>query len=269
MKFFQWFFAFLVSFFVGSSSPQIAVVTIVPTPTPTPTVTPTPTPSEPGIHVPILLYHYISENPNKADIARNGLSTPPSVFEEQLQTLKANGYTPITLDEMAAAFSGASLPAKPVILTFDDGYEDFYLNAYPLLTKYQMKATAFIPTGFVGGGMFLTWAQIEEMSRSPYITFEPHSVHHYYMTKLSDSALMGEITESKKTLESHVGYKTNWFCYPYGAYDNRVAARVAQAGFIGGLTTDPGSWEYRSKFYAIPRYRAGRRTGESLLSLLR
>lgn len=250
--------------------------TVVSTPTPAPTPTPTPglpvpslTPGERGVHVPILLWHYISENPNKTDIARNGLSTPPAVLEEQLQLLKSSGFTAITFDELAAGFAGAPLPPKPIILTFDDGYEDFYLNAYPLLTKYQMKGTEFIPTGLIGGGLFMTWGQIEEMSHSPYVTFEAHSIHHYYMPQISDGAMVEEAAESKRVLESHVGYKVNWFCYPYGAFNDRVVTAVKQAGFIGGITTIPGSWQYQSRFFYIPRYRAGTRTGESLLSLVK
>lgn len=248
---------------------QLPTPTVTPTPTPTAFAVPSPLPGERGIKVPILLYHYISENPNKTDLARNGLSTPPAVLEQQLSALKAEGFTAISFDEMAAGFAGSGLPNKPIILTFDDGYEDFYLNAYPLLTKYQMKATEFIPTGLIGGGLFMTWGQIEEMSRSPYITLEPHSVHHYYMTKLSDSQLTAEVEESKRVLESHIGYKTNWFCYPYGAFDDRIIAAVKRAGFVGGVTTLPGSWQYQSRFYYVTRYRAGVRTGESLLSLVR
>jgi peptidoglycan/xylan/chitin deacetylase (PgdA/CDA1 family) len=245
------------------------MVTVAPSPAPIPTDTTIPSPTDRGIHVPILLWHYISENPNKSDIARDGLSTAPAIFEQQLQTLKSNGFTPISFDELAAGFNGAQLPPKPVILTFDDGYEDFYLNAYPLLTKYQMKGTEFIPTGLIGGGLFMTWGQIEEMSHSPYVTFESHSIHHYYMTKISFAAIVQEAKESKQILESHIGYTVNWFCYPYGAFNNQVVAEVKQAGYIGGITTMQGSWQYQSRFFSIPRYRAGTRTGESLLSLVK
>jgi len=83
------------------SSPKVVpkpIVHITPTmtATPTPTETPEPSPTDRGIHVPILLWHYISENPNKTDIARNGLSTSPAIFEQQLQVLKSNGFTPIS-----------------------------------------------------------------------------------------------------------------------------------------------------------------------------
>ncbi len=132
------------------------ILTSTPTPTPKPLV-PDLLPGEHGIKVPILLYHYISINPNKADVMRNGLSTPPDILDQQFSILKSHGFTTITFDELAAAFSGkATLPTKPIILTFDDGYVDFYFNAYPLLVKYQMKGIEFIPTGLIGGGNYMT-----------------------------------------------------------------------------------------------------------------
>lgn len=263
---------------LGHTAQNQILARVSPTPTQSAAPTPSPTPGLPipalapgerGIHVPVLLWHYISTNENKSDIGRTGLSTPPEVFESQLQTLKGAGYTPITFDEMAAGFAGGPLPGKPVILTFDDGYEDFYLNAYPLLTKYQMKGTEFIPTGLIGGGLFMTWSQIDDMSHSPYVTLESHSIHHYYMANSSDAVITQEVEESKRVLESHTGYKVNWFAYPYGSFDDRVVAAVRKAGYIGSVTTIPGSGQYQSRFFYIPRYRAGTRTGESLLSLVR
>ena len=250
--------------------------TVSPTPTSTPTPTPTPkplvpdlVPGERGMKVPVLLYHYISANSNAADVMRNGLSTPPDILDTQLQTLKSHGFTTITFDELAAAFAGkTTLPSKPIILTFDDGYIDFYYNAHPLLIKYQMKGVAFIPTGLIGGGSYMTWGQIEELAKSPYVVFGAHSIHHYYLPKSLPQVLHAEVAESKHVLEQHVGYVVNWFAYPYGAFNDAVISEVKQAGFIGATTTIPGAWQYQSRFFYIPRYRAGTRVGESLLKLV-
>ncbi len=240
------------------------------------TVTPTPDlgippilSGEKGIKVPILLYHYISSNPNKDDKTRTGLSTIPSNFEAQLQLLTLQGYTTITLDELAATFGGgALLPSKPVILTFDDGYEDFYTNAYPLLSKYHMKGIAFIPTGLMGGGNYMTWRQIEEMSKSSYVVFGAHSIHHYALSKVNQQILEQEVTESKRILEQHVGYPINWMAYPYGSFNENVVGAAKKAGYIGSVTTIPGSMQYRSRFFYMPRFRAGNRLGADFLKLL-
>ncbi|MBI3385696.1 polysaccharide deacetylase family protein [Candidatus Gottesmanbacteria bacterium] len=245
----------------------------LPTPTPTPTPSllrlPPSTPGENAYKVPVLLYHYIEVAPPQ-DPARGALATPPDVLDTQFALLAAGGFTPITFDELAAAMNGKiTLPAKPVILTFDDGYADFYANAYPILQKYHMKAVSFIPTGLIGGGNYMTWGQVEELARSPYVVFGAHSIHHPDLTRLSLAALRSEIVESKHTLESHVGYIVNWFAYPYGLFDENVVSDVRGAGYIGSVTTIPGSFQYQSRLFYIPRYRAGKRTGEDFLRLVR
>lgn len=260
--------------------PTPTPIVVIPTLTPivTPTLTPTPTPGiflppiNPGervARVPILLYHYISENPNKDDKARDGLSTPPYIFKEQLETLKSAGYTTITLDELAAFFEGKfSLPVKPIILTFDDGYIDFYLNAFPILASAGMKGVTFIITGFIGGGAYMNWSQIEEIARSPYVVIAAHSIHHYVLTKSNESILKTELEESKRILEQHVGYPINWMAYPYGTFDERVVSAAKEAGYVGATTTMPGAYQYKSHLLYVPRYRVGKRNGTDLLHFI-
>ncbi|MBI3576667.1 polysaccharide deacetylase family protein [Candidatus Gottesmanbacteria bacterium] len=219
--------------------------------------------------VPILLYHYISVNANKDDKTRTTLSTPPVIFEQQLQLLQSHGFATITLDELAAALDGKiTLPAKSVMLTFDDGYADFYANAVPLLRKYGMRGIAFIPTGLIGGGNYMTWGQIEELAKTPNVIFAAHSIHHWALTNVSAKVLQQEVSESKRVLEGHVGYRVNWFAYPYGVFNDAVVAAVRNAGFVGSATTLSGSWQYQSRLFYIPRYRAGTRTGASFLKLV-
>lgn len=247
----------------------VPILTATPTPTPKGISLPPLIPGERGIKVPVLLYHYISDNPNKDDKVRTGLSTPPSVFESQLQLLAANGNTTITFDQLAAILAGTMpLPTKPVILTFDDGYMDFYTQAFPLLRKYNMKAVAFIPTGLIGGGAYMTWDQIEEISKTSLVVFGAHSVHHYSLPQVREEVLRNEVEESKQVLEKHVGYTINWFAYPYGIFNERVVEEVRHAGFIGAVTTLPGAWQYQSRFLYIPRYRVGTKLGKDFLFLV-
>ncbi len=96
--------------------------------------------------VPILMYHHIAVPPDPRDIRASRLAVPPVQLEEQLAYFQRAGYTTISLDDLAAALRDrAALPDKPVILTFDDGYVDFYTNAYPLLERYNAKATTSWP----------------------------------------------------------------------------------------------------------------------------
>ncbi len=243
---------------------------------PTPSLSPTPTPiplppivpGERALHVPILLYHYVGNNPNPADKGRDVLSVPPDIFEEQLKTLRDNGYTTITLDDLSRGLDGGALPGKPVILTFDDGYVDFYYNVWPLLRTYNMQATAFIPMGLLGGGAYMTWSMVEEVSRSSVVTIGAHSITHVSLPSLSHDRLVAELVDSKKLLEQHTGKPVVWMAYPYGLFDDRVVAEVKRAGYAGSVTTLPGSVQYKSRIYHMPRYRAGRRVGADFLRLL-
>ena len=153
-----------------------------PTAAPSPTSTPGPTPD--GVvrtlTVPILMYHYASQPPPDADVYRRDLSVSPVQFESHLKYLADNGYRTITLDDLLYALAhGRELPARPVILTFDDGYADNYTNAFPLLEKYDMMAHFFVISDFVNQERpgYMTWPQIEEMAAAGQ-RFGSHSRDH-------------------------------------------------------------------------------------------
>jgi peptidoglycan/xylan/chitin deacetylase (PgdA/CDA1 family) len=210
------------------------------------------------VRVPILYYHYIGNNPNPEDKARYSLSIAPDKFEEEMDYLAKQGYTPITLDTMYAGLKGnASLPAKPVILTFDDGYIDFYLNAYPVLKRYNFHAVVFIPTGLMDQGYYLHWNQIKEMDATGLITFEAHSVTHPNLVSLSQNDIEFQVTESKKVLESQLGKPVNFFCYPYGSSNEVSWTAVKNAGYLGAVGTWGGVIESEGNIFNMPRERMG------------
>lgn len=206
------------------------------------------------IRVPILLYHYVGENPNPSDTARDYLSVTPQKFDEELQYLSQNGYQTISLDTLAAALeNGGTLPPKPIILTFDDGYIDFYLNAFPIISKYNFSGTVFIITGKVGQDMFLNWNQIEEMARSGRVIFNSHGIYHGNLGGLGGGNLDNEVTASKKEIESHTGYPVNFLAYPYGSFSGNVISSLQKAGYVGAVTTRIGSIETKNNLYTLPR----------------
>jgi len=209
-----------------------------------------------SVHVPILMYHYIGNNPNPADTARYILSTAPDKFDAQMGYLQSAGYTPITLDTMYAGLEGkAALPLKPIVLTFDDGYIDFYINAYPILRKYGFHAVSFIPTGLMDQGYYLHWSQIKVMASSGLISFEAHSISHPDLTHMSDAQIREQVTQSKQILQSEIGTPVNFFAYPYGTSNVTVWAIVKQAGFLGALGTWYGTVESEATQYDWPRVR--------------
>lgn len=206
--------------------------------------------------VPVLYYHYVGNNPNAADLQRNALSISPDKFEQQMKYLTDNGFTAISYDTLYAAFrKQATLPSKPVILTFDDGYIDFYYNAYNILRQYNLSATVFVPTGLVGQPSYLTWDMIREMHSSGLINFGTHSVHHYHLASLSSEAAFAELADSKKVLQDALGIPINYMAYPYGETNSAVVSLVQKAGYIGAIGTWSGKVQSEGTIYSSPRLR--------------
>lgn len=191
-----------------------------------------------SLRVPILMYHYIANNPNPNDRQRDALSVPPDKFEAQMSYLAQNGYTPVTLDTLYGIFNRqASVPGKPVVLTFDDGYIDFYTNAFPILRRFNFHAVSFIPTGLMGGGYYMNWNQIKEIAVSGLVTFEGHTVTHANLPSLSYSAALKQLVDSKNVLQANTGYPVNFIAYPYGTSNATVQRALKAAGYVGGVGT--------------------------------
>lgn len=249
---------FVLAFVLLSVNSKDKLQTQPATPTvdtpPSPTPLPIPAQSGRSVRVPILTYHYIGNNPNPEDKARDNLSVTPDKFEEEVAYLVANGYQTITFDTLYAALSGVSvLPPKPVILTFDDGYMDFYYNAYPILKRYNLHAVVFIPTGLIGSSYYLTWEQIKEMDSSGLIFFQSHSVNHPNLLPLNDEQLKYQLSVSKQTLQDQLGKNVNTLAYPYGISDQRTWSAVKAAGYVGAVGTWYGNIESQGTLLDMPR----------------
>jgi peptidoglycan/xylan/chitin deacetylase (PgdA/CDA1 family) len=264
---------------VTSTVTPTATVTATSQPTATPsppaTQTPTPGPTPDGVartlQVPILMYHYISAPPAGADIYRRDLSVTPVLFESHLKYLMDAGYHAITLDDLLYALAqGRELPAKPVILTFDDGYEDNYANAFPLLQKYNMVGHFFIISDFVNQKRpgYMTWPQIEEMAAAGQ-HFGSHSRDHPSLKGQSDDYLVWQALGGKEALEEHLGQHPRWISYPAGQYDDRTIAVYESAGYWGGLTTQQGATHTLDGIFELKRVRVrGSHTAADLGRLL-
>lgn len=218
--------------------------------------------------IPILMYHYVRDYANPADPAGIDLSVSVANFESQMQYLVSNNYTPLTLDEAYAIFEGKTeAPGKPIILTFDDGTEDLYTTVYPILQKYNLKATSFIITGFVDTPRFVTWDQIYEMQNSQLLDFQSHTINHIYMPYYSYESLMYELIGSKKTLESKLNKIVNFVSYPVGATNEYIETLTKNAGYVGAVGTWMGKADGESM--NMPRVRVhGQETLEQFIANL-
>lgn len=205
--------------------------------------------------VPILMYHSISSSANPA-FKRWAVS--PELFEAHLAYLRRRGYSPITVTQLVRARTrrGAALPARPVVLTFDDAYADFYDNAFPALRRHDCVATLYIPTAYVGRtGDWLrhegetrrpmaTWSQLAEVSAGG-IECGGHGHTHVQMDAISPSAADAEIRRCKTTLEDHLAQEVLSFAYPHGWTTSSVKRALEAAGYLSAcavknLLSSPG-----------------------------
>lgn len=181
------------------------------------------------------MYHEVGDGPNELYVSEKN-------FADQLNLLAENGYHTITLDQLYAAMTRtASLPPKPVVLTFDDGYASHYSRAFPLLKQYGFTGVFFVYTRGVGGANRVTWEQLREMQAAG-MEIESHTVSHVDLAAISVSPdrLRREIEGSRTTLQAELGVPVEYFCYPAGRYNDQVLKAVKKAGYKAALTTKPG-----------------------------
>jgi peptidoglycan/xylan/chitin deacetylase (PgdA/CDA1 family) len=190
--------------------------------------------------LPILMYHSISDNP------RHGFrrfAVSPAVFTEQMAYLYHNGYCPLTVSALVEVIQGrAALPEKPVLLTFDDGFADFFTQCLPILLSYQFAATLYLVTAYIGqtgrwleqeneaDRPMLTWEQIQHIAASG-IECGSHTHTHPRLDGLPLARVRDEIETSKELLDSHLPSPARSMCYPYGCYSDAVQQAVQQAGY--------------------------------------
>jgi peptidoglycan/xylan/chitin deacetylase (PgdA/CDA1 family) len=216
----------------------------------------------PSIHVPILMYHYIRENPESRDRLGFNLSVTPADFSSQMAFLAAHGFHPIDMRDLRDYLLGRhTLPARPVIITLDDGYRDLYSAAYPVLKQHHFKAVAYIISGFVGGPETVTREQVLEMEANR-IEIASHTVSHPDLTKLSAEELHRQLQDSKLAIEALLGHPVLDFCYPAGQVNPTVLQAVQAAGYETATTTSAGTQHSASDRYLWARVRVG--GGESL-----
>lgn len=228
-----------------------------------------PTTAEATFRVPILMYHYVEYVQDKKDTIRQSLDIIPAVFTSQIQTLQQAGYTFMTASELGEVIDGKrQLPAKPILITFDDGHKDFYTDVLPILEKYHVKATSYVISGFLGGSDFMTAQQVQDVAKSGLVDVGAHTVHHLALAKRPLAQVQYELTTSKKAIEDLIHKPVVSFAYPYGSFDAQAIKAVQAAGFTTGVSTVPGIDVNPQNRFFLYRLRPGNRTGQVLLDWL-
>jgi len=189
----------------------------------------------PRYAVPILTYHSF-------DYERGLLSVAPENFEKQMRYLKDKHYNVISFGELVEGIKNKKKFAhNTVVITIDDGYENNFTYAYPILKKYSLPATVFIITNYMGiNAAFLSWDQVREMSKNN-ISFGGHTKNHVYLPSINkEDILWDEIAGCKKAIEEHIGIPVDYFCYPLGGFMEEAEMLVRKAGYKGACVTNRG-----------------------------
>lgn len=216
------------------------------------------------VRIPILMYHSIADDTDAQRHPYFRTVTTPAAFERQMRYLWRAGYEVLTLSQATALLKPAAVqplipnmtskshgtPRRLVVLTFDDGFRDFYTNAFPILDSFGFKATVFVSTGcidrnFVTGRACLRTQEIIELARNG-IEFGSHTVNHVQLKQLTTRAIVHELAASKQAVEDIVGSEAPIFAYPYRfpeedvAFVRKLAALLKEQGYSAGVTTAIG-----------------------------
>jgi peptidoglycan/xylan/chitin deacetylase (PgdA/CDA1 family) len=226
--------------------------------------------------IPVLMYHHV--NPHDED----RFTVTPEVFEGQMAHLVKAGYKALSLDELYSFIKGELiLKQKAIVITFDDGWLDNYIYAFPVLKKYKLRATFFLITDWIEkasenfdgippsipnheeskvlvdngekNNVILSWGLIKEMADSGLIDFFSHSASHKISIDLSESDIHQELEESKRILEQRIGGHCHYYCWPHGEYNKLSLSIARKTGYKALFTSERGVVQVGSDPFLIKR----------------
>lgn len=199
-----------------------------------------------SVHVPTMIYHSVRPYMKGESKYQDQYDVTPELLEEELIYLRDNGYTAVDYRDLTSHWgsSTAAFPKKPVILSFDDGWKNQYVYAYPLLKKYHMKAVFFVFTNPIDhkNKHWMSWSEVKELDAAGF-EIGGHSRTHPVLTKIKDDAMLDhEIRDAKQVTEKELGHPIVSFAYPFGMENDQVLSAVTRAGYVIARTTYSGVW---------------------------
>lgn len=213
---------------------------------------------------PILMYHSI-KNQVGTRHPYYETNTAPEMFTSHMEFLSGNGYSAVSLEEALQSLSSGEDVANCVVITFDDGFRDFYVAAYPILREFGFVATVFLATGLINdqrlqwkGADLMTWAEVRELQALG-IRFGSHTVNHPELEKLNAKQIDREVDQSKQTLEDKLGVAIKSFAYPYAfpehnrPFTTRLAEILESRGYENGVSTVIGRARSSNNRFFLPR----------------
>ncbi len=214
-------------------------------------------------YISILMYHQVGEFENVTRLKANFCHVKR--FEKQMRFLKRWGYNVVSLTDAVKGLKGEiALPKHSVVITFDDGYENFYDFAYPILKELELPSTVYAVAGMVGRPS--EWLYEDDIQPAPLMTLEQmldvqehgvefgsHAITHPRLSKIDRDQMQKEVFESKSMLEKALNRPVEHICYPYGDHDEAVIEAAREAGYLTGTTIVKGSSDKRHDALALPR----------------
>lgn len=203
------------------------------------------------VRIPILMYHSIcNDDPN------NSLMIPTEMFAEQMEWLRENDFTAMSMDEVIEAMNTGKVPKRPVLITFDDGYADNYINAFSELKNNNLKGTFFIISDTITeeGGYYMSTSMLKEMKEAG-MEIENHTANHLELNNLSREDAIDSIKRGQEFLRSVIGSNGNYLCYPVGRYSDETIEIQKELGIKAALTTQGGISSIADGKYELKRIR--------------
>lgn len=203
------------------------------------------------VRIPILMYHSIcNDDPN------NSLMIPTEMFAEQMEWLRENDFTAMSMDEVIEAMNTGKVPKRPVLITFDDGYADNYINAFPELKNNNLKGTFFIISDTITeeGGYYMSTSMLKEMKEAG-MEIENHTANHLELNNLSREDAIDSIKRGQEFLRSVIGSNGNYLCYQVGRYSDETIEIQKELGIKAALTTQGGISSIADGKYELKRIR--------------
>ncbi|MBI5044375.1 MAG: polysaccharide deacetylase family protein [Candidatus Levybacteria bacterium] len=210
------------------------------------------------ITVPVILYHHVQPLYLSSEKQQDTLSVGVEYFDMHMNYLSSQGYVSLTADQLVhALLNREELPSKSIVVTFDDGYEDNYLYAYPILKKYNIKGNFMISTGLIGRKDYMSWDQLIEMSKNSLVKLYNHTVDHVDVGNATPEAIERQITSAQDTLAEETGSDSPIFTYPYGSSSTTTFSVLKKLGFAAAFSTKPGFTQCRSFILDLHRNHVG------------
>jgi peptidoglycan/xylan/chitin deacetylase (PgdA/CDA1 family) len=217
--------------------------------------------------VPILMYHRVDALPTDAATMVRRMTVSPDELRDHARWLRDEGFNTISFAQLDAYFRGEfTLPTKPIILSFDDAYDEHYHIVAPILTRFHLGGTFFIHTDWIGQYDCLTWDHTRHLASAGF-EIGSHTRTHPLLTALDDRALRSELRDSRSMIARQLGTPPAIVAYPFGESDERVQQAARSAGYSMAAGTRDGSFQRASDRFNLRRIEV--RNGDDTQTLKR